>query len=52
MIKLDYMTPGSPKNNGHLKKDNSGVVVAYQNAIMISGHPNPLGLKLEIMSDG
>ena len=37
VIKLDYMTPGSPHNNGHLVRNNSGAAVAYHNAILKSG---------------
>ena len=33
MIKLDYVTPGSPDNGVNLLKDNSGIVVCYHNAI-------------------
>ena len=33
MIKLDYVTPGSPDNGANLLKDNSGIVVCYHNAI-------------------
>jgi alpha-galactosidase len=48
MIKLDYMTPGSPKNNGHLVKDNSGAAVAYHNAIKNSGHQMRLDLSWKL----
>ena len=34
MIKLDYVTPGSPENGVNLLQDNSGIVVCYHNAIM------------------
>jgi alpha-galactosidase len=37
LIKLDYITPGSPDNGGHLPLDNSGVVKAYHNAIKSQG---------------
>ncbi|KAK2752876.1 hypothetical protein FQN54_008029 [Arachnomyces sp. PD_36] len=37
MIKLDYVTPGSPDNDGNLPADNSGSVIAYHNAIEKSG---------------
>ena len=33
MIKLDYVTPGSPDNGANLLKDNSGIVICYRNAI-------------------
>jgi hypothetical protein len=33
MIKLDYVTPGSPDNGVNLLNDNSGIVVCYHNAI-------------------
>lgn len=33
MIKLDYVTPGSPENGANLLKDNSGIVICYRNAI-------------------
>lgn len=33
MIKLDYVTPGSPDNGVNLLKDNSGIVVCYRKAI-------------------
>lgn len=33
LIKLDYVTPGSPDNGGHLPANNSGSVIAYHNAI-------------------
>jgi alpha-galactosidase len=48
MIKLDYMTPGSPKNNGHLMKDNSGAAIAYHNAIRNSGHQLRLDLSWKL----
>lgn len=34
MIKLDYVTPGSPDSGVDLLKDNSGIVVCYHNAII------------------
>ena len=33
MIKLDYVTPGSPENGVNLLKDNSGIVICFHNAI-------------------
>jgi alpha-galactosidase len=36
LIKLDYITPGSPSNSGHLPPDNSGSVIAYHKAITAS----------------
>lgn len=33
MIKLDYMTLGSPDIGVNLFKDNSGIVLCYHNAI-------------------
>ncbi len=33
MIKLDYVTPGSPDNGVHRLENNSGIVVCYHNAI-------------------
>ncbi|CAF1374513.1 unnamed protein product [Rotaria magnacalcarata] len=33
MIKLDYVTPGSPDSGVDLLKDNSGIVACYHNAI-------------------
>ncbi|CAF0870223.1 unnamed protein product [Adineta steineri] len=33
MVKLDYVTPGSPDNGVNLLKDNSGIVVCFHNAI-------------------
>ncbi|KAI9667392.1 MAG: hypothetical protein M1821_000207 [Bathelium mastoideum] len=33
LIKLDYITPGSPDNGGNLPPNNSGSVIAYHNAI-------------------
>lgn len=37
MIKLDFVTPGSPQNGANLVCDSSGAVKAYQNAIKKSG---------------
>jgi alpha-galactosidase len=37
LIKLDYVTPGSPDNGGNLPANNSGSVIAYHNAIANSG---------------
>ncbi len=48
MIKLDYMTPGSPKNNGHLLRDNSRTAVAYHTAIQNGGHPVRLDLSWKL----
>ncbi len=33
MVKLDYVTPGSPDNGVNLLENNSGIVVCYHNAI-------------------
>ncbi|KAI0595356.1 glycoside hydrolase superfamily [Biscogniauxia sp. FL1348] len=33
MIKLDYVTPGSPSNGANLPQDSSGEVIAYHKAI-------------------
>ncbi|KAF2503285.1 glycoside hydrolase [Lophium mytilinum] len=37
LIKLDYITPGSPDNGGNLPADNSGSVIAFHKAIQNSG---------------
>jgi alpha-galactosidase len=37
LIKLDYITPGSPSNGGNLPPDNSGSVIAYHRAIQKTG---------------
>lgn len=37
MIKLDFVTPGSPSNGATLPANNSGAVIAYHNAIQNSG---------------
>jgi alpha-galactosidase len=37
MIKLDFITPGSPQNGANLTVDNSGAVIAYHKAIQNSG---------------
>ena len=37
LIKLDYVTPGSPENDGNLPADGSGSVIAYHKAIERSG---------------
>jgi alpha-galactosidase len=37
LIKLDFVTPGSPDNGGNLPPDNSGSVIAYHKAIEKSG---------------
>jgi alpha-galactosidase len=34
MVKLDYVTPGSPDNGVNLLENNSGIVVCYHNAIV------------------
>jgi alpha-galactosidase len=38
MVKLDFVTPGSPYNGANLVCNNSAVVEAYHNAIANSGH--------------
>ena len=37
MLKLDFVTPGSPQNGANLLCDSSGAVTAYQKAIAKSG---------------
>ncbi|UJR17374.1 hypothetical protein I4U23_004269 [Adineta vaga] len=51
MIKLDYVTPGSPDNGVNLLKDNSGIVVCYHNAIAQQKRPIRLGISWKLSRD-
>lgn len=48
LIKLDYITPGSPSNGGNLPPDNSGEVIAYHKAITASGRPMRLDISWKL----
>ena len=48
MIKLDFVTPGSPWNGANLVSNNSGAVIAYHNAIMNSGQQIRLDLSWKL----
>ena len=48
MIKLDFVTPGSPQNGANLVCNNSPAVQAYQNAIEKSGHQIRLDLSWKL----
>jgi alpha-galactosidase len=48
LIKLDFITPGSPDNGGHLPPDNSGSVIAYHKAINASGHAMRLDISWKL----
>lgn len=47
-IKLDFVTPGSPDNGGHLVGDNSGAVIAYHKAIQQSGRQMRLDISWKL----
>lgn len=47
-IKLDFVTPGSPDNGGHLVPDNSGAVIAYHKAIAQSGRQMRLDISWKL----
>lgn len=47
-IKLDFITPGSPDNGGHLPPDNSGSVIAYHKAIQASGRQMRLDISWKL----
>ena len=51
MIKLDYVTPGSPDNGVNLLKDNSGIVVCYHNAIAQQRRPIRLNISWKLSRD-
>ncbi|KAL1874026.1 hypothetical protein VTK73DRAFT_580 [Phialemonium thermophilum] len=48
LIKLDFVTPGSPDNGGHLVPDNSGAVIAYHKAIAQSGRKMRLDISWKL----
>jgi alpha-galactosidase len=48
LIKLDYVTPGSPSNGGNLPPDNSGEVIAYHKAIAASGRRMRLNISWKL----
>ena len=48
MIKLDFVTPGSPSNGANLMCNNSGAVEAYHNAIAKSGSQIRLDLSWKL----
>ncbi|KAJ2980396.1 hypothetical protein NQ176_g2668 [Zarea fungicola] len=48
MIKLDYITPGSPQNGANLACNNSQAVIAYQNAIRKTGKPIRLNISWKL----
>lgn len=48
MIKLDFVTPGSPYNGANLVCNNSAAVQAYQSAIEKSGHQIRLDLSWKL----
>lgn len=47
-IKLDFVTPGSPENGGHLVANNSGAVIAYHQAIAQSGRQMRLDISWKL----
>ncbi|KUJ08321.1 glycoside hydrolase family 27 protein [Mollisia scopiformis] len=51
MIKMDYMTPGSPDAGESLPANNSLAAVAYHNAIAQSGRQMPLDLSWKLDRD-
>lgn len=48
LIKLDYVTPGSPDNGGNLPPDGSGSVIAYHIAIAASGRQMRLDISWKL----
>jgi alpha-galactosidase len=48
MIKLDFVTPGSPQNGANLVTNNSAAVIAYHQAIQNSGHQVRLDLSWKL----
>ncbi|GAD96967.1 conserved hypothetical protein [Paecilomyces variotii No. 5] len=48
LIKLDYVTPGSPSNGANLPADNSGEVIAYHKAIQKSGRSMRLDISWKL----
>jgi alpha-galactosidase len=48
MIKLDFLTPGSPSNGANLDCDSSGAATAYLNAIKASGRQMRLDLSWKL----
>ena len=48
LIKLDYITPGSPSNGGNLPPNNSGSVIAYHNAIQQVSRPMRLDISWKL----
>ncbi|KAI0129755.1 family 27 glycoside hydrolase [Xylariales sp. AK1849] len=48
LIKLDFITPGSPSNGASLPPDNSGEVIAYHKAIAQSGRQMRLDISWKL----
>jgi alpha-galactosidase len=48
LIKLDFITPGSPSNGVNLPPDNSGEVIAWHKAIKQSGRPMRLDISWKL----
>lgn len=48
LIKLDYVTPGSPSNGANLPPDSSGEVIAYHRAIAQSGREMRLDISWKL----
>ncbi|KAI2624158.1 glycoside hydrolase family 27 protein [Hypoxylon sp. NC1633] len=48
LIKLDFVTPGSPSNGADLPADLSGEVIAYHRAIAQSGRPMRLDISWKL----
>ncbi|KAG2171935.1 hypothetical protein INT43_001411 [Umbelopsis isabellina] len=48
LIKLDFVTPGSPDNGGNLPANNSGSVIAYHNAIKQASRPMRLDISWKL----
>jgi alpha-galactosidase len=52
MIKLDYLTPGSPQNGANLVCDNSAAAKMYLNAIKKSGRQMRLHFSWKLCRNG
>ena len=48
LLKLDYITPSSPSNGADLPSNSSVSAIAYQNAIIKTGHQMRLGLSWKL----
>ncbi|KAG0653110.1 Melibiase 3 [Hyphodiscus hymeniophilus] len=48
LLKLDYVTPGSPSNGANLPSNTSAAAIAYHNAIINTGHQMRLDLSWKL----